>query len=72
MASTENSPNAGITDARALRDRVRELLADDSYTLEECRDAMHRLGWTRYESLTSDAVEGIADYAWLERLEGEG
>lgn len=50
-----------ITNARELHNRVREFLADDSVSLEACRDAMHAMGILRYESLTSESVGDIAD-----------
>lgn len=52
--------NANLTTANDLHDRVCELLAH-SVTLEVCRAAMHELGWTRYESLTTEQVDQIAD-----------
>lgn len=55
-----SAPFVRVTDARQLRDRVCELLASD-VSMEQCRDAMHGLGLTRYESLDGDDLVAIAD-----------
>ena len=56
-----SAPFVPVTDARQLRDRVCELLAAGGISVEECREAMHALGFTRYESLSSDDLGRIAD-----------
>ena len=64
MTMNHMTNNAHLTTAADLFRVVCDLLSDaaDGLTQDACRDAMHAIGFTSYESLTDADVERIAGH----------